>query len=196
VFGDDIFPYLPENIKPFSQQLKQFPENYEKWVYAAAYRSETYQGDVFADVPFVFVDEDGDPAQAQLAGMVVSNTCDTQPNQGEFVVLAPLIDLETYRQSSELEGEELANHVRAVTENKISNLMFLPRSETTLDSLVDFGNLCSVSGAYFHQKKGKNRIVSLSLVGHYFMLVKLAYHFTRPEAADALRDSVVQPGGD
>ena len=187
MFGDDIFPYLPENIKPFAHQLKQFPVNYEKWVYAGSSRSKPYQGDVLAEVPLVFIDEEGDAARGQLEGMVISNTCDAQADQGEFVVVAPVIDLKAYQENSELRGEELANHLRALTENKISNLMFLPAGQGTSDSFVDFSSLCSVSSTYFHKACGQKRVVSLSLVGHYFLLIKLAYHFTRPESADAVR---------
>lgn len=48
MFGEDISAYLPEHIKPFAEQLKQFPAGYEKWVYASSLPRETYQGDVFS----------------------------------------------------------------------------------------------------------------------------------------------------
>lgn len=188
MFGDDdIVPYLPDKLKPFAQQLKDFPAHYEKWVYAPAVRSTTYQGDVFAEVPFVSVDENGDTVRFELPGMVVSNTCDAQPTQGDSVLVAPVIDLASYKEKSELKGDELNNHLLALTENKISNLMFLPNGHGTSDSFVDFGSLCSVSSTHFHRERSKKRIVSLSLVGHYLFLVKLAYHFTRPESADVVR---------
>lgn len=187
MFGDDILPYLPDNIRPLAKQLKQFPANYEKWVYAPAFRSRPYQEDVFTEVPLVFIDEDGAATRAQLHGMVISNACDAQTDQGDFVIVAPVIDLKMYQETSELKGEELSNHIRALTENKISNLLFLPAGQGGSDAFVDFSNLCSVSSAYFHKARGQNRIISLSLLGHYFLLIKLAYHFTRPESADAVR---------
>jgi len=187
VFGDDIVAYLPERVRPFADQLRQFPTGYEKWIYSTALGSETYQGDVFTAVPFVCVDEDGGPVIAELLGMVVSNTCDAQPNQGDFVLIAPITDLQDYKENATLRGDELDNHVRALTENKISNLMFLPGGQNIRDCFVDFGRLCSVSSEYFHRECGQRRLVSLSWCGHYFLLVKLAYHFTRPESADARR---------
>lgn len=187
MFGDDIVAYLPERVRPFAEQLKQFPTGYEKWIYAAALPSETYQGDVFTGVPFVSIDEQGGPVRADLLGMVVSNTCDTQPNQGDFVLIAPITALSDYRENAALVGAELDNYIRALTENKISNLMFLPGGQNIPDSFVDFGNLCSVSSEYFHRECGGRRLISLSWYGHYFLLVKLAYHFTRPEAAEAKR---------
>jgi hypothetical protein len=187
VFGDDITPYLPEHIRPFTQQLKQFPAGYEKWIYAASLPSETYQGDVFTQVPLVSIDDVGDAVRAEVSGMVLSNTCDAQPEQGEFVLVAPVIDLLGYRKNCELEGADLENHLQALTGNKISQLMFLPQGNGIGDCFVDFGNICSVSVRYFHSERGQKRLVSLSQCGHYFLLMKLAYHLSRPEARDAKR---------
>jgi len=178
---------LPEHIKPFADQLQQFPNGYEKWVYSSALPQETYQGDVFAGVPFVSLDDSGDVIRGELFGMVVSNTCDAQPGQGDFVLVAPVIDLEDYRLHNELKGEDLENHVRALVENKISQLMFLPNTNGFGRSFVDFGNICSISLRFFHSDRGQKRLLSLSQCGHYFLLMKLAYHFCRLEASDAKR---------
>jgi len=61
MFGDDLVPYLPEHIRPYANQLKQFPEGYEKWVYAASLPAETYQGDVFNKMSLASIDDDGAP---------------------------------------------------------------------------------------------------------------------------------------
>ena len=187
MFGDDIIAYLPERIKPFTEQLKQFPSGYEKWVYATSLPSVIYQGDIFSRVPFVSIDDNGDVVRAEFCGMVVSNTCDAQPNQGDFVLLAPVIDLENYREISNLRGEDLENHVGALTDNRISQLMFLPETQDIRPSFVDFGNICTVSLRHFHYDRGQKRLLSLSQCGHYFMLIKLAYHLSRPEPSDAKR---------
>jgi hypothetical protein len=188
VFGDDIVKYLPEHIKPFSDQLKQFPAGYEKWVYATSSPPEAYQGDVFPEVPFVVVDDDGDAVRGDLLGMVVSNTCDVQPDRGLFVAVAPVVDLEDYKAQSELKGDDLENHIRALTDNKLSQLMFLPETQNFPRSFVDFGKVCSVSLRYFHAAiAARGRTISLSQYGHYLLLIKLAYHLSRPEASDAKR---------
>lgn len=187
MFGEDITAYLPEHIKPFAEQLKQFPAGYEKWVYATAAPVEAYQGDVFSPVHFVSVDDDGDTIRMDCLGMVISNTCDAQPGMADFVLVAPVISLEDYCQKSDLRRDDLENHIRALVDNKISQLMFLPKWQEGSDSFVDFGNICSVSSRYFHSEHGQQRLVSLSQNGHYFLLVKLAYHLSRPETAGAKR---------
>lgn len=187
MFGDDLAAYLPDHIKPFAEQLKQFPKDFEKWVYASSPAADTYQGDVFAILPFAHVDDDGDVVRADHVGMVISNTCDIQIDQSAFVVVAAVIALDDYRKQSELKGEELENHIRAVVDNKLSQIMFLPETQGFGSALVDFGNVCSISTQHFHATAREKKIVSLSQYGHYFLLVKLSYHLTRPEAADAKR---------
>jgi hypothetical protein len=187
VFGEDISAYLPQHLQPFAVHLKQFPSGYEKWIYASSLPAETYQGDVFAQIPLIAVDDDGNAVRPELNGMVISTTCDAQPNQGEFILFAPVIDLEDYRQNSELKGEALINHIQALTENKISGLMFLPDAPGIRSSFVDFGKVCPISTALFHSYRGRKQLLSLSQCGHYFLLVKLAYHFCRPDAPDVRR---------
>ena len=187
MFGEDLVPYLPEHIKPFAAQLRQFPSGYEKWVYATSSLAETYQGDVFSHVPLVSVDENGDTVRAETNGMVISSTCDAQPDQGESVLVAPVIDLNDYLLNADLKGQQLDNHVSALTENKLSEIMFLPQGQGIARSFVHFGKTSPVSLEHFHSERGQKRLVSLSQCGHYFLLVKLAYHFSRPEAPDAKR---------
>jgi hypothetical protein len=187
LFGEDISAYLPEQIKPFAQQLRQFPLGYPKWLYAASAPDSTYQGDIYSLVPFACIDHSGSSVRADCLGMVISATCDNQPDQGEFVLVAPVINLNEYRQRSELQGDSLEDHIRALTENKISQLMFLPRTHNLDDSFADFGNISSVSLEYFHSQHDQARLASLSQYGHYFMLMKLAYHICRPELSDVKR---------
>jgi hypothetical protein len=187
LFGQDITPYLPEYIKPFAEQLRQLPSGYEKWAYAASLPADIYQGDVFDQVEFASLDDNGETIRFEPFGMVVSNTCDVQPGQGETLLVAPIVDLEDYRQNSELDKEALENHIRALIENKISQLMFLPEGPGLRRSFVDFGKICSISLSYFHADHVQKRLISLSQPGHYLLLVKLAHHFCRPEARDANR---------
>jgi hypothetical protein len=119
--------------------------------------------------------------------MVISCTCDVQPGQGDVALVAPVLDLEKYRSDSELTGDELENHIRALKENKISDLFFLPAGLGLQPGFVDFGKITSISIDYLSAEEHGKRLTSLSLVGHYFFLVKLAYHFTRPETADSVR---------
>lgn len=187
MFSKDITPFLPPHLQKFSVQLRQFPENYEKWVYATSLPNEVYQGDVVTKAPLVHVDANGKLDSLDLPGMVISCTCDAQLGQGDFILIAPVHDLEDYRSHSDLGGPELENHLRALTRNEISDLFFLPAGQGLKPSFVDLGTITSISIEYLHSDQGVQRMASLSQVGHYVLLVKLAYHLTRPEGADAAR---------
>lgn len=187
MFRQDIRPFLPLHIQKFSAQLRQFPENYEKWVYATSLPKEIYQGDIFANAPFALVNTEGNPDRLDVPGMVISCTCDVQVGQGDFALIAPVHDLDEYRSNSELTGQELENHLRALTGNEISNFFFLPAGQALKPSFVDLGKMTSISIEYLNSERGRQRLASLSQVGHYVLLVKLAYHFTRPESSDATR---------
>jgi hypothetical protein len=187
VFEDDFRSFLPAYAKPFSKQLQDLPLNYEKWVYATALPSKTYQGDLFTDVRFASVDDDGQALVADLPAMVISNTCDVQPGQSESILVAPLVDLKDYSAHATLTGAEWDSHLSALKRNEISQLMFLPKALGINDCFVDFSRTSSVPLHYFDSSTAKKRFQSLSQCGHYVMMVKVAHHFTRPEPPDAPR---------
>jgi hypothetical protein len=184
----DLASYLPEHIRPFAELLKQFPINFEKWVHATGFPVELYQGDVVANAVLTAVDENGTVLRSDLPAMVISCTCDVQPKQGKFALLAPVIDLELYRANSELQGAALDSHLRDVMANKIANLFFLPAGLKLKASVIDFQQLTAVSIEFLHNNGPKTRLTSLSQPGHYLFLVKLAHHLTRPDAASAQRN--------
>ena len=184
----DLGSYLPEYVRPFTDLLKQFPANYEKWAHATNLPAELYQGDLLESAGLTAISEDGDVLRADMPAMVISCTCDIQPQQGRFALLAPAIDLEFYRKNIEFEGEALENHVRDVMANKIANLFFLPAGQKLKAGVViDFQQLTAVS-VEFLDKRLKKRLTSLSQTGHYLLLVKLAHHLARPDASDAKRN--------
>jgi len=161
----DISSYLPEHVRPFADLLKQFPANYDKWVHATAFPAEMYQGDVIENALLTAISEEGDILKADLPAMVISCSCDVQPKQGKFALLAPVIDLDFYRANSELEGEALDDHMTALTANKIANLFFLPAGQKLKASVIDFQQLTAVSVDLL-QKSLKKRLTSLSQTGH------------------------------
>lgn len=89
--------------------------------------------------------------------------------------------------NSELQGEALDNHMRALMTNKIANLFFLPAGQRLKASVIDFQQLTAVSLDSL-QKSLKKRLTSLSQASHYLFLMKLTHHLTRPDAKDAARN--------
>jgi hypothetical protein len=187
MFGDDIAAYLPEHIRPFQKLLKDFPENYEKWVHSTSVPNELYQGDVLDSATIVNVDDQGEVVRAEIPVMVISCTCDVQPGQGETLLIAAVYDFEDYKKNHPLTDFELEDHLRALQRNEIANLFYLPSGQKLKASVVDFQLISPVSVSYFYPDRFRNRLTSLSQVGHYFFLMKLAHHMARPESKDAER---------
>jgi hypothetical protein len=134
----DLGSYLPEHVRPFTDLLKQFPANYEKWVHAGKLPVELYQGDVLEKTTLTAIDEEGQILTLDIPAMVISCSCDVQPKQGKFAVLAPVIDFDFYQKNSELQGESLESHIRDLRANKIANLFFLPSGQKLKDCIIDF----------------------------------------------------------
>lgn len=156
-------------------------------MYATGLPSELYQGDVIENALLTAISEEGDILKLELPAMVISCTCDVQPKQGQFALLAPVIDLGFYRANSELKNDALDNHISVLMANKIANLFFLPASQKLKASVIDFQQLTAVSVDLL-QKSLEKRLTSLSQTGHYLFLVKLTHHLTRPDAKDAKRN--------
>jgi len=187
MFGDDIAAYLPEHIKPFAKLLKDFPENYEKWIYSASLPNELYQGDVLQTAIIVNVDHAGNVERAEIPAMVISCTCDAQPGRDDTLLIAAVYDFDDYRTHHTLTGADLDNHLRSLQRNEIANLFYLPAGQNLKPSVVDFQLMSPISVSYLYPDRFRNRLTSLSQVGHYFLLMKLAHLMTRPEPRDARR---------
>jgi hypothetical protein len=188
MFGDDIAAYLPEHIRPFKKLLKDFPENYEKWVHSTSLPNKLYQGDVLDSAIIVNVDDQGGIERAEIPAIVISCTCDVQPGRGETLLIAAVYDFEDYKKNHPLTDSKLEEHLKALQRNEIANLFYLPPGQKLKASVIDFQLISPVSLSYVHPDRVKNRLTSLSQVGHYFFLMKLAHHMTRPEPQDAERE--------
>jgi hypothetical protein len=189
--GDDIARLLPERLRSFADDLKRYPEGYPKWLYGTLF-DEIYQGDIIKSMKVIGTDEDGDAVYREGPALVMSHTCDCQPGQSEYILIAPVFSLQERIDSSELERDRLDNHLRDLRANRLAELFFIPGRDGLPDSFVDFSQICPVASTYFHSPplalRG-NRLASLSQKGHYFLLMKIAYHLCRPDPKDSAREA-------
>ena len=188
--GEDISRFLPHDLESFRSDLRKYPLGFPEWFYGTPL-AEIYQGDVIANARTILLEEDAKSAYRDGAVVVISNTCDAQPDRDGFLLLAPLYTVNERVEGTGLKDQALADHIHSLRRNEITSLMFYPAKEKLEDSWVDFSKVCPVSSDYFYSKilKAKeNRLASLSQKGHYFFLMKLACHFCRADAvADANR---------
>ena len=87
-------------------------------------------------------------------------------------------------------GERLNSHLQDVRQQRVSNLFYLPTSAIGPDSayIAQLDRVFSLPGEVLQQYLAyltEIRLATLSDVGHFLFLGKLAYHFHRlPEEAD------------
>ncbi len=192
--GDDLSRLLPAHLQSLSEDLKRIPEGYEKWLYGPA-DAEIYQADVLQDVRTYRMADDGGILYRDGLAVIVSHTCDAQPRRHGSILIAPVFSLKERLQGTSLTGEALSNHLTDLRRNRLYSEMYLPEQDKIPESFVDFSLITPVSSQFFHSAKfdaAGRRVASLSQKGHYFFLMKLAYHFCRAEPTDAKRDEAKQ----
>lgn len=189
--GDDIARLLPNQIKSLAEDLKKYPVEYPKWLYGTAL-AQVYQGDIIQSLTVVAVDDEGDTVSRAGPVVVMSHTCDAQPDQSDYVLVAPIFSLQERREASELNVQSLKDHLRDLCANRLTDLMFLPGVGKLPDSFIDFNHVSAVASEHFYSSEidvRGQRIASLSQKGHYFFLMKLAFHFCRPDPPDSKRET-------
>lgn len=187
--GDDISRLLPSHVKSLADDLKKNPTDCSKWLYGSV-AADVYQGDILDNFRIVVTDTEGDAVARTGPVIVMSHTCDAQPHQSEFVLLAPVFSLKERSDTSELGAEALENHLRDLRANRLTGFMFLPKIGTLPDSYADFSQVAAIASKHFHSCNVCNhRVAGLSQKGHYFLLMKVAFHFCRSDPPDSKREA-------
>ncbi|MHB8485488.1 MAG: hypothetical protein ACYDCM_07140 [Candidatus Acidiferrales bacterium] len=196
--GDDITRLLPTHLKSLADDLKKYPSGYAKWLYGSV-SNNIYQGDIIQNLTVVAVDEDGDPVSRAGAVVVMSHTCDAQPAQCDYVLVAPIFSFRELRETGEMAPQRLEDHLRDLRANRLTGRMFLPEVGNLPDSFIDFSQVSTIANEHFQSPEvdvRRQRIASLSQKGHYFFLMKLAFHFCRADPVDSTRATESSPASD
>ena len=122
--------------------------------------------------------------------MVVSHTCDCQPNQSASVLVAPVFPLNELIPEDDFTAEDIANFRRDLCGNRLTDRVFLPAINDLPDSWLDLSQMFSVTSQCFHSDAftiSRQRIASLSQKGHYFFLMRLSFFLGRPDPVDSKR---------
>lgn len=177
-FYEEIFP----SISPYTaDEAKRACEQFENSdnTFSVAMTScfeELSQGDIFSEMPFVFIDKEGKQCILKADALLLSNTCDCVRNEKlQFAALFKVSDFS--------EDEETRKNIR---HNRMFQCLYLPDTRLN-DEFVDFGLICSYDRELFlrlvKEQKVKKKI-SLSQIGHYILMTKLTVYFLRPEDSE------------
>ena len=187
---EEFRTYLPKYLSAESQErlfkeLGQFPANIDSRLYTTKLKDErtVFQGDGLARV---WVSNLPDPTVREARVMVLSNTCDTAPENeslmGPRLIYCPIISLprweEALRQQARIPSTEFLANIRA---QKVSTMFYLPKNNALGEeaiALLDRINNCDLQKLNLDELTG-TRLFTLSDYGFYMFLFKLSIHLTR-----------------
>lgn len=189
---EDIKLYLPRYLSEESrnalvESIRNFPPIPSDKFYTECLETQDtiYQGDGLKELLFVNLP---DTEKKEQNGIVLSNTCDISPDNHRLfesrMVYAPIIRLDNYKAILEEEGvttERIDQHIESIRKQQITQIFFLPELNDSLrESLLFFDRLYNLPSDYVKRDTLKSRrIFTLSNAGHYLLLFKLSFHFTR-----------------
>ncbi|GAF85940.1 unnamed protein product [marine sediment metagenome] len=184
---------LPQYKQKLKECLRSFPEHFEKWFYSPSLPEDLYQGDIFLDVPVTLIDEDGGPIGGQAHVMLVSNSCDMQPSGSDCITVATIIDFQNFSREKpdSFSKDRWEDYLRSLTNNHITQYLYIPSGKTLRESIVRFDQLISINKEFILKKYNETRelrLLSLSQYGYYYFILKLTYHFSRREPGDVKRE--------
>lgn len=180
---DQIPYYLTRAQKDgLVKALSDFPEkmNY----YTGWHKSELLQGDGWSSLTIINFHN---CEKKNIKGIIISNSCDvSQENQRDAtpkLIFSPIIKLESYvnkLKESGLSEEKIKDKVRAIKEQKITSIFYLPQqSALDEDYIAILDDIHSIPAPIFWQSSEKQKIFTLSQVGFYLFIMKLSIHFCR-----------------
>ncbi len=190
---DEIKIYLPkylsaDNYDTLIKELKDFPNNIDNRMYTSiADENLLCQGDIIKDLPYAEI-EQIDKGVINKDCIVLSNTCDINlDNKRLFksrMIYAPLIELAKYRQvllnHGEANEQQINDHIRGIKEQRISQILYLPKSRNINESIVFLDRVLNIDSRMIDRKTlNQKRLVSLSDYGFYLLLFKISVHFCR-----------------
>ena len=174
-FYEEIFPsispYTADEAKKACDQFKNEGRTFSTTMSNCL--EDLSQGDIFSEIPFIFIGKDGKQRTIKARAMLLSNTCDCVRNERlQFAAMFKVSDF------SDEEGIR-----ESIRHNKYFQCLYLPDNRLD-DEFVDFGLICSYDREFFKQIINMGKVVkiaSLSQVGYYILLTKLTVYFLRPE---------------
>jgi hypothetical protein len=192
---EDFKTYLPKYLSAEAQknlfaELDQFPSNIDSRVYTIRLQDELvlFQGDGLASM---WVADLPNSTINKTRVMVISNTCDTAPDNkrllGCRLLYCPIISFEKYQDLLQRQKDKLpagfnpAGHLEAIKRQHNSSMFYLPQSEKLQGAgiaLLDRINNCDLQLLDLNELV-TNRLFTLSDYGFYLFLFKLSLHLTR-----------------
>lgn len=190
---EELAVFLPKYLSTSAQEdlfegLKDFPQNIDMRFYTDRFRGspQILQGDGINNLLVVNLPSN---EIRPAPGMILSNSCDNSLDNKRYfspkLVYATIFNLNKYEEKLRelFEGKEdnIASHIAAIKEQRVTQIFYLPEIEgRLLESIVFFDTItCFTSSLIERETIPERKIFTLSDLGLYLFLFKLSVHFTR-----------------
>lgn len=190
---DDISIYLPrflssESTRVLFDCLKDFPHSIDERFYTSFLKEQDliYQGDGIKNMLVINIP---DPQIRPAPSIILSNTCDIDPNNirpfQTNVLYSPIFNLKKYLEKLKSTSSKTTNyiddHIKAIKRQEVTQIFYLPSLRNQIDeSIVFLDRVCNCPNDILERESILNdKIFTLSDYGAYLFLLKLSIHFTR-----------------
>lgn len=175
--------YLTEDQKiKLAGALKSFSEHSN--LYTHLFMDEALQGDCWNKVPYRdFLSGD----QFKIHSLIISNSCDiSEENDRDFpvnITFAPIFSYSKYENAlvkSGIPKASIESKLASIRQQKITHLLYLPAGGNLQESgIAHFDKIFSLPYSIFKKDIDKNKVTTLSQLGHYLLSFKMSIHFCR-----------------
>jgi hypothetical protein len=165
----------PYKVHAAVDAIKSFAKNNRINLIESPKKIDLIQGDIIGPVKTFFLDEEGNLFSKEFPVVVLTNTCDIENDENLILSVC----------YSENDFYENFNHIKRgdIASNTIGNFFYIYKDAG--DSYVCDLSDCTTYSKLLVQnllETGKiNRYGTLTQVGWYILILKLTYHFFRPE---------------
>jgi hypothetical protein len=169
--------------KKLKDVVNQFDEKKEE-LFSYGGNDSLVQGDIISEIIFLNIIENGKTMKKNLNGMIISNSCDIEHDDN--ILIAPVYSFEEV--ATIYKGND--SFLNDLRRNNIFEKFYLPEFKEYKGFIADFSEVSSFSAKYLNdsfRNRKINRIASLSQIGWYFLMNKLALYLFRPESEDIIR---------
>ena len=179
-----IYPYTVDNLKSAMAQFQHEGKTFS--VCRSSPLDYLAQGDIFSELPFSFVDQEGHRKIVRKPSMLLTNTCDAC-RRGNLL-FAAITDFEN-APSSEL-AKASPKTIEDIKFNRVNRYLYLPCTEMKSQA-VDFELVTVISRDAIQKMIEADKLtkrISLNDYGFYMLLSKLTVFFCRRQDADTEKD--------
>lgn len=181
---------LKERCKDY---FKQTHKALGYWFYSYKPAEDTYQGDIIDELDLVYFEVVNDVLETKVLEdqpcMLLSHTCDMYlqgKTRGKYISVAPLFSYREFsnRRTEGYSDEGWGDFLEAVKRNRITDILYIPEKQPLGESVILLDRIFPIDPNFLKaklEKRGSKKILSLSQIGFYYLLIKLTYHFARYE---------------